>query len=861
MQRFIGLTFVFVVALAQADVPPNFFPFVIGEISPHSPVNRSMMNATPAGQDGFVQIREGHFVDGRGRRLRFLGTNVTFSAAFPDKEQAPLIARRMAALGINIVRFHHMDNAYKPNGIWDPAYKEKTHLDAEQLDKLDFFIYQLKQNGIYVNLNLHVSRNLGPAEGFESTDAFASYNKGIDNFCARMIEMQKQYARDLLTHENPYTKTRYAEEPCVVIVELNNENSLLGFALSHRLSQLPESYRQELSDYWHEYLQGKYGATTALRKAWDEGSQPLGEELLRNRDFTQGTKEWTLESRHPGEDVFEVVEDPDVGRALHARLVKLGVNPWDFQIHQTGHDLQNGQIYTLRFKIKADPPREVHVGARWDVADWRHIGLQEIVKANGQWREYSFTFRANDVNPQHTRISFNAQNQLGDVWLADVSLRTGGILGLAPEYSLEARNIPFASSNSTEAMQRDWLAFIMELERRYTLEMYRFLRHELGVKAHIIDTQASYGALGGLWRESRLDFIDNHAYWQHPMFPGRPWDPGNWLIQNTPMSDSPLANTLIGLARSRVWGKPYTVSEYDHPAPSDYRAEGLPMASAFAGFQDWDALFQFDYGRTPQDWTKAALQGYFQMSTDPAVVAFMPVCAHLFRRSDVRPGERLIRLRIPQDKIVELVAQWRGDFAGLWEKAAGVPRETPLLYRVAVEWTKTGDIRADRVTPPKNKQYVSDTQEIIWQELASGQWAFLVDTPRTKLAVGRLAGQQLHWGLLTIKPTPGATGHCVVALTSLDNQPLTQSRQMLLVAASRVENQNMQWDESRRTVGRNWGQGPTIVERVGLEGTAARPLRITPLDGAGLPMAEAAPVQGLQFTLNAPTIWHLIERL
>ena len=53
------------------------------------------------------------------------------------------IARRMAALGINCVRFHHMDNQYKPRGIWDPAYKDHQHIDAEQLDRLDWMVYQL----------------------------------------------------------------------------------------------------------------------------------------------------------------------------------------------------------------------------------------------------------------------------------------------------------------------------------------------------------------------------------------------------------------------------------------------------------------------------------------------------------------------------------------------------------------------------------------------------------------------------------------------------------------------------------------------------------------------------------------------
>ncbi|MCE5238588.1 carbohydrate binding domain-containing protein [bacterium] len=858
MRALILLVCLVVLSSVRADVPAGWFPFVIGEINPASPLNMAEANAVPAGQNGFVRVKDGHFVDGRGQRLRFLGTNVTFATAFPDKALAPLIAKRMAAIGFNVVRFHHMDCHYKPSGIWDKAYKDKQHMDAEQLDRLDWFIYQLKQNGIYVNLNLHVSRTLGKDDGFVEDNTLGNYDKGLDNFVAGMIQKQREYARDLLTHENPYTKTRYINEPCVLLVEMNNENSLLGSAFSSKLNDIAEPYKAELTGYWHGFLKGKYQTTEALRKAWDEGSQPLGEELLRNRDLAQGTKEWVLESKHPGEDVFEVVDDAAVGKALHAKLVQLGVNPWDFQVHQVGHNLTDGQVYTLRFQIKAEPKRDVNVSVRWDVADWRNSGLDTSVKADTQWREFTFAFRARNVNPNHVRISFNGGNTLGDMWIGGVSLRIGGIVGLGEGQTLEAGNIPFASANATQAAQRDWAACIMGLERQYTQGLYQYLKQDLGLQANVIDTQASYGGLGGAWRESKLDYVDNHSYWQHPSFPGRPWDGANWFIGNSPMSDAPGNDTLTALARGRQAGKPYTISEYDHPAPSDYRAEGLPMLAAFAGLQDWDGLFQFDYGSTPTDWSQARLQGYFTMVSDPAVVAFAPVAANLFRRGDVHAATGLAKLRVPESQVEALVAEARGDFHGLWEKA-GLPRWASVRQRIALEWTKSGELRGDKLDVAEDQQSVSDTREVRWGEVAPEHKAFLVDAPKTKLAAGRLADQTLQWGALTIKPTPGQTGHCVVALTSLGNLPLAQSKRMLLVAASRVENQNMQWDERRRTVSNKWGTGPTIAEQVTLNCTAGRALKITPLDGAGMPLAGVTPQQGKQLTLQAPTLWYLVE--
>ncbi len=79
---------------AQAQVPEGWFPFVIGESGSESLANVASYSSRPAGAEGFVTWRDGHFYDGGGRRLRFLGTNVTFASAFPDKDLAPRIAAR-----------------------------------------------------------------------------------------------------------------------------------------------------------------------------------------------------------------------------------------------------------------------------------------------------------------------------------------------------------------------------------------------------------------------------------------------------------------------------------------------------------------------------------------------------------------------------------------------------------------------------------------------------------------------------------------------------------------------------------------------------------------------------------------------
>src|SRR5208283_3135369 len=116
-----------------------------------------------------------------------------------------------------------MDN----HSIWGDSPNHLT-IDPKRLERLDYLIFQFKRNGIYVDINLHVSRWLGVAEGFVAQKQRPNYDKGLDNFEPRMIDLQKKYARDLLAHVNPYTDSRYAAEPAVAFVEINNENALFS---------------------------------------------------------------------------------------------------------------------------------------------------------------------------------------------------------------------------------------------------------------------------------------------------------------------------------------------------------------------------------------------------------------------------------------------------------------------------------------------------------------------------------------------------------------------------------------------------------------------------------------------------------
>ena len=279
----------------MAETPAaEMFPFVIpGLTTPAagSVVDVSWLNDPPADGHGFVRARDGHFVDGRGKRLRFLATNFTFGSCFPDHDTADALAARLASLGINCIRFHHTDNQAAPGGIWKAGTPKKNQFDPTQLDRLDYFIAALKRHGIYADLNLHISRNYWEGEDFpdglandrERREKLPEYCKAIDKINDQMVRMQRDYARALLTHVNPYTRTSYAKEPGVAMVEINNENSLLQL----KPSSLPKYYRADVLKKWNQWLKARYGSSEKLAAAWG-GNEQLGTNLLPARLTTQG---------------------------------------------------------------------------------------------------------------------------------------------------------------------------------------------------------------------------------------------------------------------------------------------------------------------------------------------------------------------------------------------------------------------------------------------------------------------------------------------------------------------------------------------------------------------------------------------
>jgi len=852
----------FVVTTNAADAP--LFPFVISYDAPDNAVNVSDWLERPAGKNGFVRTEGGHLATDAGP-IRFLATNLCFDACFPEHEQAERVAARLARFGINCVRLHHMDS----RSIWGDS-PDKLTIDPKRMERLDYLIYQLKQHGIYTNINLHVSRWFGPAEGFVARDERPKYDKGLDNFEPQMIELQKKYARDLLTHVNAYTKIPYTRDPAVAFVEINNENALFNQWSRRQLDTLPEPYATTFRKQWNEWLRDRHGNTEKLRAVWNVGSKPFGEELLRNGDFTQPPgSTWHMERDEQTQVEWSVESDgPDSQRCLRVVVTRGGTESWRPQFSQSGFPVKKDEPYTLACYLRSDKKRRISLNCMMSHEPWQRLGLSTSAEVGPEWKRHRFTFVATQDDPK-ARVTFTSLVP-GTYEFANVSLRPGGIIGLEPDQRLEDDSVPVLRRGEmglTESARRDFVDFMWDTERKYWWGMYRYLKDELGVQSIVSGTQLNYSPVR---IQAELDYIDAHSYWHHPRFPGRPWDRRNWYVNNAALVNSP-GGTLASLAVRRVAGMAYTVSEYNHPMPNAYGAEGCPMLAAMAAFQAWDGIFSFAYCHN-SDFEPRRIGSYFDIKADTVKLAHMPACAALFLRGDVAPARKTLVTTMDPDterrKLYETGDPWT-----LTGSSFGIDPRLSMLHAVAVDIGKAAARPAEKDLPTVAEDkatFQSDTGQLRWDVSEEGAGYFIADTPRTKLFTGFVRGRTFQLGDITLMIGDTKLDWATVSMTCLDGDSFDEKGRILIAATGAMQNKDAKLEDlgdNRITLRDQWGDEPVMCEGISTEVVlpiSADQVTLYPLDEAGNRRRAIAAVEKQDKTQLAlspehETVWYEVE--
>ncbi|PIV31257.1 MAG: hypothetical protein COS35_02360, partial [Zetaproteobacteria bacterium CG02_land_8_20_14_3_00_50_9] len=220
------------------------------EIVPGSALDFSGMGFTdgPAGKYGWLSAKGPHFEFEKkpGVAQRFYGVNFCGTANFPSAEQAGQLADRFVRLGYNSIRIHHYDNGCVQGSA------DGLTLNPEQMAKIDGFIAACIKRGLYVTTDLFVSRkvmwrHIGiDRDGQIEMQVF----KALIAVSEPAYQNWATFAKAFLSHVNPHTGRRYADEPGMPFIVMINEGSI-GYSKSEA-RETPE-----MQAAWAAWLKAK----------------------------------------------------------------------------------------------------------------------------------------------------------------------------------------------------------------------------------------------------------------------------------------------------------------------------------------------------------------------------------------------------------------------------------------------------------------------------------------------------------------------------------------------------------------------------------------------------------------------------
>lgn len=810
---------------------------------------------------------DGHFYfEKTGKRARFWGVNLTFNAdfppcideslragEFPDQRAADKLARRLAKLGVNVVRFHHMDTLASPSGIWDNRYypNDTQHLDPSQLKRLDYLIYQLRLNGIYVNLNLKVGRHFGAGDGILNPGLFTgglAYYQGVDNFDPRMIELQRDYARQLLTHRNPYTGKTYAQDPVIAFVEIANEDSLFGNLLNDgRLNYLPDTsvtlpeyYSKELDSQWNRWLADHYSNRSALDTAWKSTEPPADtSDKIRNGGFENGTSEWSI---YPIGNALanarvEAGAGPDKSAALRVDITSDGTN-WHVQCIQNGLAIEKDKSYEISFYARAARPGEITIDVMKGVAPWSNYGLSKTVQLTTSWQKYTGRFRANATDGSTVRPTFELGAMDNTVWIDRVEFRQVVPKELGADESFEAGTVarPMRSDLGTYTPARitDLFRFYSAAAENYFVGMRRFLKEDLGVQGLVTGTAPWWAYLGDVAIQSKMDYVDGHYYWDHPWWPtGKEWSPTGWQISNKPWIND--LQELSGLASQAVEGKPFTVSEFNEVFPNRYAHEGQLLMALVGNLQDWDAVYMFDFAGNASQYDETYTSSFFDLAGNPTKTGQLPIASRIFLRRQSAVAPTTVGVELNRDELALGYAKGLINASSFLE-SKGLDRRTFLRERLRmVSFDRTDPVSIDHSLP--SGSVTASNGELLWNR-ENPQASFMrVTGSSVQGAIGFLKGGIVDLGDWSFRVGDASPDHLAVLLQSRDIASLRETRHMILSVWTEYQNTGMLWNDSQTSVDNRWGHDPAIVRVAQLDVTmrfpAARKISIYPLDEKG----------------------------
>lgn len=464
--------------------------------------------------------------------------------------------------------------------------------------------------------------------------------------------------------------------------------------------------------------------------------------------------------------------------------------------------------------------------------DIKHPKLWQITTERGwdDWSAFARLFMEH-VNP-YTGRAYKDEPAMPFVCIKNESVGGGipfSVLADDPEFKIRdlwmsflknerVKNPESFPSFSPDRLPKDGLwwdahgltavksAFWAELDTRFVRRATDYLR-KIGVKAML--TAENCGPTPAYIQEMRdacYGYSDAHMYvcgW---------WE---WLAKRSytlPFKTKnlnpfqPKSTPLDSYGYQRLWGKPFTITEWDFVGPSHYRSVGGLAFGAMASIQDWDGIWRFAYehgGRNLDDNTGAP--ELYNLARDPLKLASDRATLFLYLRGDMPTAEPMLSLDF--------------DEASLDRSLDHTYTSAPAWTRNNIAWTRRVGVNVrGRSVPPRASVFpMSKVNTAVeppvpdlkspFVELDRVKGTFVVRTPRT---AGVFAdGGTFNAGDVVIRLDDPAT----VFVNSLDASPIRSSRRILVTHLTDARGDGARYLDDAMHVAYNWGGGSDPADR------------------------------------------------
>lgn len=364
---------------------------------------------------------------------------------------------------------------------------------------------------------------------------------------------------------------------------------------------------------------------------------------------------------------------------------------------------------------------------------------------------------------------------------------------------LKENNIDYDAYNC-ELFSKDepMIQFRLHLMHKYCDEMYAYLR-SLGVRIPLCGSNY-HTCYGVVKAQENMDFQDAHSYYYDWH-----WGAEEKLCAHKHITDTAVS-PMAGPCCNRIHGKPFFITEWDMPFPNSYRAEGTLWYPSVACLQNWTGMTVHTYGyghkmskfdllgKIASTNTIGGVpyrEGIFAVWNDPAQYGQFYHGALMFRRGDISPAKKVIGAKVTPDLYGVRSMNLQGTAMEMHQVHSVLDTTDPA----GVDELLDPSTKYPREDP---KMIVSDTGELR-RDVAKG--ICYIDTPRTKSIYGKLGYMAANPKTkpktrreVTDMAVDCKTDFACITMSSLTDDPINHSNNILLTAVGRARNHGAQYD-------------------------------------------------------------------